>query len=380
MVRLKRIWSMLIMVTLLFATACSGKNSLSGKLPEEYAHIVVPETADRIDQKTLDEISEWVSSDPIRLGFLESTYDDVKDVDLYSLFYFGDGTDYNMPLNDLRSFLLKYGWWGDFSVSSITTQQMDAELRSYTGLGLEDTSKNHINALYYLEDSDRYYSLHGDLKPKEFKPGFGFIDEGVIFLFYPNSLFVQTRMDGIFCLTLKETEDGYQYIGNKYCKDDGKTITYSVEIYNELKDEIAISDEQIDIVQLEEEPKLSSSSIEEAVKNITEQDGFKETSVTGQNWIDISQYGRIMTGVIKEKTYVYYVTNSGTVYNLPTFKETVTPSELLFGGGGQIFEYMVESDAATSAERVTDWYGTILLETNELFIRTVTVEMSTQAG
>lgn len=363
-----------MLMILIVMSACGVKDTDTPET-DVFSHIEIPAEAVRLKQKELDEITDWVLDDVVRLGFLQSTYETVKDVDLYALFYYGDGTAYDMPLEELRQFLAKYGWWADFSVSSITRLQMDAQLREYAGISLEDSEKIRLGELYYLEHAERWYSLHGDVAHPEFVPQFGYTDNGTIYLYYKNSMFVNTRMDGVFCVSMQKTDHGYQYLANRFCEDDGKTVSYRVEIHDGAKDQGVPGEEDIEIVQLRPDAGFSAASSEEAVNALVSQAGFTEQTASGQQRVNNSGNGTIIIGTLEEEMVIYFVANNGDVFVLPVFQAAAKPEDFLFGCGDRFLEYMTETRSPLPANAVTDWYGTLLPETNELYIRKLTMEL-----
>ena len=107
-----------------------------------------------------------------------------------------------------------------------------------------------------------------------------------------------------------------------------------------------------------------------------EENGFEEIEINGQSWVNVSEYGTVVSGTLDGQIKLYFVTKAGKVLSLPIPHETAEPEEMLFGGGDIIFEYMMQSASLDTDEfgmpkELTSWYCTLLLPTNEIFVRTV---------
>lgn len=169
----------------------------------------LPEGAVWLTEEELGDWEEWFAADWMRGQFLTSLYEKPEDVDLHELFYIGvdpEGAarpwDPDRELNpitpeDKRAYLLHLGdWMTECPTDKLPRAQMDAVLRKYLGIGLEET--NRIRLSYsYLPETDCYYHAHGDtnyLGIPDLLYGYAQGDE--VDLFYGDNRRVVLRRDG----------------------------------------------------------------------------------------------------------------------------------------------------------------------------------------
>ena len=366
-----RLLLLLLVIGLVMTAGCGQKETASAEEQALMSKIELPAGAKKLSAAELRDIEQWLNADPIRTRFLQSTYETPETIDLYSLFYLGDGRTYDASEEEIRAFLREYGWWGEFRTSSVGADEMDAILRGYTGVPLAQTQRIRIDNLYYVSDLDRYYSLHGDAEVQPFDALCGYRSSETVCLYYTASIRVQTRMTGLFRATLRPEGDGYIFLSNEFCEDDGSGLTYRTETYQTDTDTSLPVEEHVELRTLQEVPALSADTQASAEAAIAAQPGFEPAEITGLKWLDISAYGTVAAGTIEDQTVIYYVRNDGTVFELPLFLPDVEPPGLMFGGGGMTFVYMMEHSEAVPGGSVTDWYGTLLLPENELYVRTV---------
>lgn len=150
----------------------------------------------------------------IRNQFLSSIYDAPEKVDLYQLFYCGSGSDYIVTEAE-RAAVVAYNGWDmepDCACMKIGRANMDALLKEYMGITLEDTEKIGLENFTYLEEYDAYYDYHGDTNYRRTISFSGGEREGsTIRLFYDDRF----MCDGEKVLTLREQADGYLFVSNK---------------------------------------------------------------------------------------------------------------------------------------------------------------------
>ena len=355
------------------ATAQSADSDISGM-------IKLPDGAAELEAKEIEQIKEWVDEDYIRGRFLQSTYNGAQGIDLYYLFIYGYGTSHEtaeMDLEAIREFLAQYGRWGHFETTRITEAGMDDILRQYADISFDETMRAHLDGLYYVDVSDCYYSFHGNIIGTDFEPVFGYRQDDTVCLYYKNTTRAQTRFTGYYRVTLQQAGDSYIFRANEFCDDSVGYYEYVFETYEESSSEgVFSSNETITMQSLSEDAGLSGQAQSEAVQNVKGQTGFAETTLADQLTSGISEYGTLVAGELDGTAELYYITVDGTVYKLPLFEQDIEMSDVLFEGGEWVLEYTIEvktseDSEAETALSVTDYYGTVLLPSNELYIRTV---------
>ena len=365
----KKIAIIFLLAVCLLLTACGGKKTAD--LPK------FPDGSEKLSKADLGSIKDWFNEEPIRRRFLLSTYSVPSDVDLYSLFLLGTGDDYVTGIDDISMFLGQNGWWGKFELSRITDEGMDSVLSSYAGISFSDCAKRHLDKLYYVEAASCRYSVHGDIETAEFSPLGGYRMNDRVCVFYESSLFVNQRFSGVFRVTLTESGSGYRIAANEFCSDG----EYLVDLYKPSENGSAFdSSETVEKVEMTAVPSLQGTDVEDAQKNIRAQDGFLNVTVNGLRSVESPEYGRIIAGKLNDELVLYYADNSGTVYLLPLPEGDYEKDDISLFSGDIYLIYMVEqSSDSEEALSVSEHHGTILLPTCELFIRTITRELS-QAG
>ena len=94
----------------------------------------------------------------IRSMLLVSEYGDPRDIDLYSTFY--HGFHYVPDVSQAERDAL--GWNGNYNEIKVTAEEMEETLRTYLGLGLEETNKVGLDLFRHLPEYDAYYAAHTD--------------------------------------------------------------------------------------------------------------------------------------------------------------------------------------------------------------------------
>ena len=138
--------------------------------------------------------------------FLTCTYDDVRYIDFYSLFYNGVHGNNSVSSEELE--LL--GANDMCPVTKATVKDIEKVIKKYTGVSVEDTTKKNIGLLSYLSVYNAYYNQHGDTNCPEpvFKGGYT-DSEGLICLLYDVDSYV----------VLRKTKGGDYYIVRNYNPD-----------------------------------------------------------------------------------------------------------------------------------------------------------------
>ena len=174
-----------------------------------------------------DEELAWFNGDEffngdylnIRNQFLSSTYENPEDVDLFELFYCGDGAaNYadapeGVDAAELEAAMLAAigGEDPDCPATILTTARMDAVLEEYLGLTLDETNQVGLDNFTYLPEYDIYYYFHGDTNYRAsvtFTSGERNGD--LVRLIYDATFLV----DDLKEVTLREHGDSWQFVSN----------------------------------------------------------------------------------------------------------------------------------------------------------------------
>ncbi len=149
--------------------------------------------------------------------FLSSSYSKPADIDLFQLFYCGNGTDETMTEDELRQVMGKYNMTGTIEELPCPCEKnsysnMNKILRKYMGISLADTNKIGLDKFAYLPEYDAYYHFHGDTNYRR-KINFssGERKGNLVRLFYNDGFFA----DGDKVLTLKEEKGQYLFVSNE---------------------------------------------------------------------------------------------------------------------------------------------------------------------
>ena len=163
----------------------------------------------------------------IRNQFLSSHYENPKDIDLFSLFYNGDGSDCTQSPEGIDPQELSAALGldsADCPTFMLTTAQMDEILSRYTGLTLEETNQVNLSHFQYDQTYDLYYNTHGDTNYRSWvNISAGTRDGDQISLYYQDDF----NGDGWKCLTLQDMGDGsYQFRSNVPCEKPDIATAY----------------------------------------------------------------------------------------------------------------------------------------------------------
>ena len=170
----------------------------------------------------------------VRNMMLSSTYQDVRDIDLYRLFYNGVPGTANDISKEERDALYALDTSAEhLDLIKVTPQQMDDVLQTYAGIGLAQTAMRGLDGMHYLERYDAYYMIHSDYLDARCKVLSGLrTEDGRLILRYQ-------LCGGQYEVTLKPTETDFLFVSNvdTAAKDtaeapdaDFKTILSSLEI------------------------------------------------------------------------------------------------------------------------------------------------------
>lgn len=162
----------------------------------------------------LGEMSEFLREKD-SYGFLQSFYQDVRDVELGEVFYIGAGLD-RVNSEDVRNSYLKAVGKSEFDTDFIALREsdIDALLRKRTGYGLSDMS-NPLSWTY-LKEEKVYCMEAGDTNYMEVSVIDGMkTDDGMYYILYENPFLEYTDENTDCMVTLKKQGDEYQFVSNK---------------------------------------------------------------------------------------------------------------------------------------------------------------------
>lgn len=154
---------------------------------------------------------------------------DYKQIDLYQLFYNGTGS-FEPYTEEERRAVAEAGYGGEdpeVDLIKCSRDQMDAVLKEYLGLSLDETDQWGLDQFTYLEEYDAYYTFHGDTNyPGEVTFTSGEWKDGKVLLYYEGSGFPGLRSgngemnmvsSSPACVTLEPQKDGgYRFLSNWY--------------------------------------------------------------------------------------------------------------------------------------------------------------------
>ena len=182
---------------------------------------------DKGEETTVDLISkeklEWFATEffnneenPITNQFLLDVYTVPEDVNLYELFYNGAGVTIlggaDIPSEEEKDMLLEYFMDEIFTdVIRVTPKDMDIVLQKYMGISVNETKKIGLDKMYYLEEYDAYYMMHGDTNYVQcvFESGKVNPDGSITLQYYR-----MDHVDALYWVTLEEEDGEYHIISN----------------------------------------------------------------------------------------------------------------------------------------------------------------------
>ena len=147
----------------------------------------------------------------IRNQFLSSTYETPEDINLFELFYCGDGTEQEALSPELSAAIGAED--APCPATVLTTAQIDAVLEEYLGLTLEETNQVGLDSFTYLPEYDSYYHFHGDTNYRAsvtFQSGERSGD--LVRLTYDDTFMADGS--GPAQVTLRENGDSWQFVSN----------------------------------------------------------------------------------------------------------------------------------------------------------------------
>ena len=281
-----------------------------------------------------EELASWqfmFDDQPMRTQFLTSAYEKPEDVDLYQLFYNGT-TLGGAPLLDtwLRdpeegSYLLRHlGTW-PFAYDTVKIPRADMErfLKACLGLGLEDMSRVGLDWLWYIPETDAWYTAHGDTNRQQVKFLYGYILGNEVCLFHRGIAFYQgvdqwtgdpayTLQQGVFrtVIRLWEAEEDFHFFSNLLALTDGAEARYAPPGSVNPSTLDLSGDYGRDAFRLEPEA-ADYGSFDAALASLEDLAGF--SCLLEEEHPD---YGTLVYGEAGEEPYLFFITSAGIRYRL----------------------------------------------------------------
>nr|WP_325230053.1 M56 family metallopeptidase [uncultured Oscillibacter sp.] len=154
---------------------------------------------------------------------------DYRQIDLFTLFYNGTGAPMEVTEKE-RQAVAEADYGGEDPMVDLVkcpASEIDAVLRKYLGIGLDETDQWSLDRFTYLEEYDAYYDFHGDTNyPGEVTFTSGEWKDGKVLLYYEGSGFpglssghgeMNMVSSSPACVTLEPKKDGgYRFLSNWY--------------------------------------------------------------------------------------------------------------------------------------------------------------------
>lgn len=160
----------LCLILMFTSSLLSGCHTAS--LPQkEISQTVAPIAALEVAGAIPSEKIAWFNSDyfnvdgkdEMRNMMLSSVYKDVREIDLYKLFYNGIPETCNDICDEEKKILSAIDAGAEhLDIIKITSLQMNNILQTYADIEIDQTEKYNLDKLIYLERYDAYYMIHGD--------------------------------------------------------------------------------------------------------------------------------------------------------------------------------------------------------------------------
>ncbi len=157
--------------------------------------------------------------------FLTCFYERPEDIDMFQLFYNGSGLPEEQPISrkEMQALTGSDDWQGVWG-NRVTREEMEAVLRDNTGLSLDQTGQTGLEKFTYLPEYGAYYCLHGDTNTDPISITSGFQRGDILILYYSFGYGSENRV-----VTLRRTEDGFQFVSNQRAVEKPAVIRYRVQ-------------------------------------------------------------------------------------------------------------------------------------------------------
>lgn len=142
-----------------------------------------------------------------RNNFLNCTYEDVKDISIYDIFYNSSEDISKEERNALRGSEIDFG----VDYQKLTVKYIDSILNKYMRITLEKVANPDMDMYLYLEEFDAYFGSHGDTNYSSVKIKSGEVNEDgkIVKLHY-----LRTEDGKEYIVTLLHYEDDYYFMSN----------------------------------------------------------------------------------------------------------------------------------------------------------------------
>lgn len=211
----KNIMFFLLLSCLLVLTSCTqSPNEIEGIDDSQNSEIVDMNVSDTEDSDWIELSSDelaWFNisffnnpENQIVNYFLQSEYAEVKDIDIYRLFYDLPRTNPNELTKEEVQSVRAQGNDVQLDIQKVPVKYINEVLQTYANTTLEESNKVKLNMFIYLAEYDAYYMSRGDFHYTEYEMETGFRNnDGLIRLQY-----------GDYEVILKQHENGYYFVSN----------------------------------------------------------------------------------------------------------------------------------------------------------------------
>ena len=298
----------------------------------------------------------------IRNQFLSSTYENPEDINLFELFYCGDGTEQGELSPEISAAIGAEDAPSPATV--LTTAQMDAVLEEYLGLTLAETNQVGLDGFTYLPEYDSYYHFHGDTNYRAsvtFQSGER--NGNLVRLTY-NDTFMG---DGIKEVTLREHGDSWQFVSN-LAVEEGDSVPLESGL-------AALPDSLADEVVVVEPGDVTENSSGVLASYYYEPDYNTEW---GGWMLDVARY----TPVEFEQAYYTWDQIGGASYlgrDTDWYYVCLTPTDVNFDPEHYEDYQSTGAELLTWLEGLADGAGLTPME-EDLFFQRVSMNLSYQEG
>ena len=298
----------------------------------------------------------------IRNQFLSSTYENPEDINLFELFYCGDGTEQGELSPEISAAIGAEDAPSPATV--LTTAQMDAVLEEYLGLTLAETNQVGLDGFTYLPEYDIYYYFHGDANYRAsvtFQSGER--NGNLVRLTY-NDTFMG---DGIKEVTLREHGDSWQFVSN-LAVEEGDSVPLESGL-------AALPDSLADKVVVVEPGDVTENSSGVLASYYYEPDYNTEW---GGQMLDVARY----TPVEFEQSYATWDLIGGASYlgrDADWYYVCLTPTDVNYDPEHYEDYQSTGAELLTWLEGLADGAGLTPME-EDLFYQRVSMNLSYQEG
>jgi hypothetical protein len=309
--------------------------------------LTLPEGARWLTEAELSQWNDWLDGDWMRRQFLNSAYARPEDVDLWKLFYMGvdlrevsigsyDPVLQALTDEDKRACLLHLGSisearWTD----RLPRSQMDALLRKYLGLGLDETARRGA-AWPYLPETDSFVHSRneGNWRSWPLRYGYALGDETCLF-YMAQAQYLDAQSgtrgwsnpEGVFRVVLRQAGDEVHFVSNQRALTNGTDFAYEAPELTEAYPADYSGDSGQDIMVVAPEPEIFGSYEEalaatEAIAFHMGEDEEYPISISLQR--EYPGYGTLIYGTISAGlphgaiSYFIFITEDGRRFYLPT--------------------------------------------------------------